>query len=45
MLAGLGTRIVTSLVQDLQGKIRWEPASPQGTRVEFTARLRPMART
>lgn len=45
VLAGLGTRIVTSLVQDLQGRIRWEPASPQGTRVEFTARLRPMVRT
>ena len=42
--AGLGTRIVTSLVQDLQGRIRWEPASPHGTRVEFTARLRPLTR-
>ncbi|KGN37004.1 sensor histidine kinase [Knoellia subterranea] len=42
VLAGLGTRIVTSLVQDLQGRIRWESASPQGTRVEFTARLRPL---
>ncbi|KGN40406.1 sensor histidine kinase [Knoellia aerolata] len=42
--AGLGTRIVTSLVQDLQGRIRWEPATPRGTRVEFTARLRPLSR-
>lgn len=42
VLAGLGTRIVTSLVQDLQGRIRWEPATPRGTRVEFTARLRPL---
>ncbi|MFW5470941.1 sensor histidine kinase [Knoellia sp. CPCC 206435] len=42
--AGLGTRIVTSLVQDLQGRIRWEPAAPRGTRVEFTARLRPLSR-
>jgi two-component sensor histidine kinase len=44
VLAGLGTRIVTSLVQDLQGRIRWEPATPHGTRVEFTARLRPLTR-
>ncbi|PRY61269.1 two-component sensor histidine kinase [Knoellia remsis] len=44
VLAGLGTRIVTSLVQDLQGRIRWEPAKPKGTRVEFTARLRPLMR-
>ena len=41
-LAGLGTRIVTSLVQDLGGRIRWENQSPRGTRVEFVARLRPM---
>ncbi|HQH08142.1 MAG TPA: histidine kinase N-terminal domain-containing protein [Phycicoccus sp.] len=44
MLAGLGTRIVTSLVQDLQGRIRWENASPHGTRVEFLAKLRPLSR-
>lgn len=44
MLAGLGTRIVTSLVQDLGGRIRWENADPRGTRVEFWARLRPTAR-
>jgi two-component sensor histidine kinase len=43
-LAGLGTRIVTSLVQDLRGRIRWEPISPHGTRVQFTARLRPLGR-
>ena len=43
-LAGLGTRIVTSLVQDLGGRIRWENAPGQGTRVEFIARLRPMSR-
>ncbi len=43
-LAGLGTRIVTSLIQDLQGRIRWENASPRGTRVEFVARLRPLSR-
>ncbi len=40
-LAGLGTRIVTSLVQDLGGRIRWENREPHGTRVEFIARLRP----
>ena len=44
VLAGLGTRIVTSLVQDLQGRIRWANASPRGTRVEFVARLRPLSR-
>lgn len=43
-LAGLGTRIVTSLVQDLRGRIRWENASPTGTRVEFVAQLRPLVR-
>ena len=43
-LAGLGTRIVTSLVQDLRGRIRWEPAKPHGTRVQFNAMLRPLER-
>ena len=43
-LAGLGTRIVTSFVQDLGGRIRWENAEGGGTRVEFVARLRPMTR-
>lgn len=38
--AGLGTRIVTSMVQDLRGTIRWEDARPKGTRVTFSARLR-----
>ena len=42
MLAGLGTRIVTSLVQDLRGMIRWDKREPRGTSVSFTARLRPM---
>ena len=37
--AGLGTRIVTSLVQDLGGQIRWDEAEPHGTRVRFSARL------
>jgi two-component sensor histidine kinase len=41
-LAGLGTRIVTSLVQDLNGTIRWEKREPSGTVVTFTARLRPV---
>ncbi|NHA69531.1 sensor histidine kinase [Phycicoccus flavus] len=42
VLAGLGTRIVTSFVQDLRGRIRWENAQPSGTKVVFVARLRPM---
>ncbi|MGG5260814.1 sensor histidine kinase [Phycicoccus avicenniae] len=41
-LAGLGTRIVTSFVQDLRGRIRWENNEPSGTRVEFVATLRPV---
>ncbi|MBR7743877.1 histidine kinase N-terminal domain-containing protein [Phycicoccus sp. BSK3Z-2] len=42
VLAGLGTRIVTSFVQDLRGKIRWANAHPHGTKVTFVARLRPV---
>jgi two-component sensor histidine kinase len=42
--SGLGTQIVQSLVQDLRGRITWEPAEPQGTRVRFVARLRPLSR-
>ncbi len=42
--AGLGTRIVNSLVQDLRGAIRWEDVEPHGTRVRFYARLRPLQR-
>jgi two-component system, sensor histidine kinase PdtaS len=38
--AGLGTQIVSSLVQDLGGKISWERAKPRGTTVRFVARLR-----
>ena len=38
--SGLGTQIVTALVQDLRGRIQWEARSPQGTQVEFLARLR-----
>ncbi len=38
---GLGTQIVTSLVQDLRGRITWENAKPCGTTVRFVARLRP----
>ncbi|GAB3112375.1 histidine kinase N-terminal domain-containing protein [Janibacter alkaliphilus] len=37
--AGLGTRIVTSMVQDLGGEIRWEDGEGGGTRVRFSARL------
>ena len=44
VLAGLGTRIVTSFVQDLRGRIRWENNDPTGTRVEFVASLRPVGR-
>jgi len=39
--SGLGTQIVTSLVQDLRGRISWERAKPRGTTVRFVARLRP----
>ena len=39
--SGLGTQIVTSLVQDLRGRITWENAKPRGTTVRFIARLRP----
>ena len=42
-MVGLGTRIVTSLVQDLRGTIRWEPGESSGTVVRMTARLRPVA--
>jgi two-component sensor histidine kinase/PAS domain-containing protein len=41
--SGLGTQIVQSLVADLQGRISWEAAIPRGTRVRFTASLRPLA--
>ncbi|HNV42493.1 MAG TPA: sensor histidine kinase, partial [Ornithinibacter sp.] len=44
VLAGLGTRIVTSLASDLRGRIRWSSNEPHGTRVEFVARLRPLSR-
>ncbi|GAA4408433.1 PAS domain-containing sensor histidine kinase [Fodinibacter luteus] len=44
VLAGLGTRIVTSLAADLRGRIRWSNNEPAGTRVEFVARLRPLSR-
>jgi two-component sensor histidine kinase len=44
VLAGLGTRIVTSFVQDLRGRIRWENGENGGTTVVFVARLRPVAR-
>jgi two-component sensor histidine kinase len=44
VLAGLGTRIVTSFVQDLRGRIRWENAEPRGTRVEVVAKLRSVTR-
>ncbi len=40
--AGLGTRIVTSMVQDLGGQIRWDDAEPRGTRVRFSARVKPL---
>ncbi len=42
VLAGLGTRIVTSFVQDLRGRIRWENVEPHGTKVEFVVTLRPV---
>lgn len=42
--AGLGTRIVMSLVQDLRGTIQWDHGDPAGTVVTFEARLRPLER-
>ena len=41
--SGLGTQIVQSLVQDLQGTITWTDTVPHGTTARFTARLRPLA--
>jgi len=38
--SSLGTQIVTSLVQDLRGRITWASAKPHGTTVRFVARLR-----
>jgi two-component sensor histidine kinase len=38
--SGLGTQIVTSLVQDLRGRITWGSTKPHGTSVQFVARLR-----
>ncbi|HYO18869.1 MAG TPA: histidine kinase N-terminal domain-containing protein [Dermatophilaceae bacterium] len=38
--SGLGTQIVTSLIQDLRGRITWGSAKPRGTTVRFVARLR-----
>lgn len=45
VLAGLGTRIVTSLATDMRGRIRWSNNTPRGTRVEIVARLRPIGRS
>ncbi|NYE02607.1 two-component sensor histidine kinase [Kineosphaera limosa] len=38
--SGLGTQIVSALVEDLRGRITWERVQPHGTRVTFTAKLR-----
>ncbi len=38
--SGLGTQIVMALVEDLRGRISWGPNEPQGTVVQFQARLR-----
>jgi two-component sensor histidine kinase len=38
--SSLGTQIVTSLVQELRGRIVWSSAKPHGTTVRFVARLR-----
>jgi two-component sensor histidine kinase len=38
--SSLGTQIVTSLVQELRGRITWSSAKPRGTTVRFVARLR-----
>ena len=39
---GLGTQIVKTFVSDLGGTIEWLPADGGGTRVHFTAHLRPV---
>ena len=42
-LAGLGTRIVTSLAADLKGRIRWENNEPtRNPGASSSARLRPL---
>ncbi len=38
--SGLGTQIVTALVQDLRGRIDWSSVESGGTRVRFVALLR-----
>lgn len=38
--SGLGTQIVSALVQDLRGTITWTPRKGGGTAVRFVARLR-----
>ncbi|HET7475597.1 MAG TPA: histidine kinase N-terminal domain-containing protein [Dermatophilaceae bacterium] len=40
--SGLGTQIVTSLVEDLRGEIAWTSDEGAGTQVRFLARLRPI---
>src|SRR5699024_12564978 len=39
--AGLGTRIVTSMVHDLGGQGRWDDGAPAGTRGRCRPRRRP----
>lgn len=39
--SGLGTQIVSALVQDLRGTITWAPREGGGTTARFVARLRP----
>jgi two-component system, sensor histidine kinase PdtaS len=38
--SGLGTQIVSALVEDLRGRIEWSSLQPSGTVVRFVARLR-----
>ena len=38
--SGLGTQIVSALVQDLRGDITWSRRDPRGTEVRFRAQLR-----
>lgn len=40
--AGLGTRIVTSLIEDLRGRISWSSRPGGGTQVSFETLLRPV---
>jgi hypothetical protein len=43
--SGLGTQIVSALVQDLRGEITWRAREPRGTEARLQARLRRLPAT